>query len=82
MRDKYRVAEVRWDDASISTSDFSRKTAKKTTPVDRWTVGYLVEETDKCIVLATDWYVSKKGKEEFAGKLVIPWGIVTEYWIR
>jgi hypothetical protein len=74
------VVEVRWDDASIETDDFSRKNARKTKPVDRWTTGYLIEETDDCLVLATDYYVKKKG-EEFAGKLIIPWGVITEYWV-
>lgn len=77
---EYKVAEVRWIDASISSSDFDRKSAQNTKPVDRWTIGYLIEETEDCVVLATDYYVKKK-KEEFAGKLVIPWGIVTEYYI-
>lgn len=80
MRDKYKVVEVRWDDASIETSDFNRRDAEKTKPVDRWTIGYLIEDLDDCVVLATDWYVSAKGKEEFAGKMIIPYGVITEFW--
>lgn len=72
------IAEVRWDDASISTSDFTRKDAVKTKPVDRWTTGYLIEETDDAVVLATDYYVRKK--DGFAAKMVIPWGVITEYY--
>jgi len=72
------VVEIRWLDASIETSDFKRKEAKNTKPVDRWTTGYLVEENEDCVVLATDYYVKKK--DGFAAKMVIPWGMITEYW--
>lgn len=75
----YTIVEVRWDDAAISTEDFDRDTAQKTRPPDRWTVGYYIEETDKALILATDYFVLDDGKEEFSGKLTIPWGMVTEY---
>ena len=72
------VVEIRWFDASIHTDDFKQKEAQKTKPVDRWTTGYLVEENKDCVVLATDYFVKKK--DGYSGKLVIPWGMITEYW--
>jgi hypothetical protein len=76
----YHVVEVRWEDASIETQDFTRKDAKKNKPVIRWTTGYLVEENDDTLVLATDFYEGKK--EEFASPMQIPWGMILEYYKR
>lgn len=76
----YQVAEVYWADASIDTKDFNRKQAKEKKAIRRWTTGYLVEETDDCIVLATDFYDQKK--EEFAAMMVIPQGMVLEFWVH
>ena len=76
----YQIAEVRWEDASIETSDFSRKDAAKTKPIIRWTCGYLIEETEDTLVLATDFYESDK--EEFAARMQIPWGMIIEWYKR
>ena len=79
MSRSYRIAEVYWEDASIDTGDFSRKDARKTKPVKRWTVGYLVEENDETLVLSTDYYEGKK--EEFAAMMQIPWSMII-YWYK
>lgn len=78
----YPVVEVRWNDASIETSDFTLKDAQKTKPVKRWTTGYLVAETEETLVLATDFYESDKRNQEFAARLQIPWSMIIEYWIH
>lgn len=76
----YRIAEVYWEDASIDTGDFTRKDARKTKPVNRWTCGYLVEENDDTLVLATDFYEGKK--EEFAARMQIPWSMIIYWYIH
>lgn len=76
----YRLAEVRWVDASIDTEDFDREDARKTKPVIRWTAGYLIEQTDDTLVLGTDFYEGEK--EEFAAKMQIPWEMVLDWYLH
>lgn len=78
-RDRYPLVEIRWDDASIETHDFKEADAAKSKAVDRWTAGYLIHENDERVVLATDWFVSKK--RELSARMVIPKGMITEYWV-
>ncbi len=73
-----KVAEVRWADAWISTSDIKIKKAKKLKPIIRSTVGWLVSDSDNQIVLCTDTF--EKGNEINA-PMVIPKGMVIDYWI-
>lgn len=72
------VVEVRWIDADIDTDDFKPGDESTNKPVDRWTTGYLVEETEETLVLATDYYVNPEGY--YAARMRIPWGCITEYW--
>ena len=74
----YQVVEVKWLDASIETDDFDRKEADETEAVVRWTVGYFVADNDDCLVLATDFF--EQEKEEFSGKIQIPWDMVVEWY--
>ena len=64
-------------DAWISTDDMKIKKAKKLKPVIRSTIGYLVSDSGDCIRLSTDFY--EKGKE-ISAPMVIPWGMVVDYW--
>jgi len=74
---RLRVVEVKWLDAWISTSDIKIKKAKKLKPVVRSTVGWLVSDKGDTIVLCTDTF--EKGKE-ISAPMVIPWGMVVDYW--
>ena len=72
-----RVVEVKWHDAWIGTDDLKIKKAKKLKPVIRSTVGYLVSDNEDWLVLSTDKF--KKGKE-ISAPMVIPKGMILEYW--
>lgn len=75
-----KIVEVRWLDAWIDTSDISIKEAKKQKPVERFTVGYLVEEREDCLILSTDYFPKKKNRvKEVSALMVIPMGMVS-YW--
>lgn len=69
---------VDWDDAFIETDDFTEKDGIKTLPVRRYTVGWFVCETDKGVVLATDYY--EKKKDGYAARMFIPWGMINEWY--
>lgn len=73
------IVEVRWMDAWIDTSDASIKEARKSKPVERFTVGYLVEETDECLILSTDYFPRKGRTKEVSALMIIPWGMI-DYW--
>lgn len=72
------VSLIYWDDAFIDTDDFDKKDGRKTQPVKRATIGFLVEETDDGVVLATDYFRTEEG--EFSGRLFVGWGMITEYY--
>lgn len=72
------VVEVRWIDADIDTSDFKPDDEDNQQPIDRWTVGYYVGETEDVLILATDYYVHPDN--HYAARMRIPWGCITEYW--
>lgn len=73
-----KIVEVRWIDADIDTDDFKADDAENAEPIDRWTCGYYVGETDEVLILATDYYV--RPSEHFAARMRIPWGCIKEYW--
>lgn len=75
-----KIVEVRWLDAFIDTGDLSIKEAKKLRPIKRFTVGYLIDENEHCIILSTDYFPKKKSKvKEISATMVIPRGWI-DYW--
>ena len=74
-----RVCEVLWWDAWIDTKDISIKSAAKLKPILRTTVGFLVAENTHGVVLSTD-YFNKKTVKEVSATMVIPWGMIEDYW--
>ena len=76
----FPIAEVYWGDAWVDSKDYSLKDAEKLKPVLRKTVGYLVGTTDECIILATDLYLEEKDKDMVNTPMIIPWGMVSEWY--
>ena len=80
---EFPIVEVQWGDAWIDTDDYTFEEAKKLTPVIRKTIGYLINTTDDCLILATDLYKQSKSpsiKENTINTpMVIPWGMVLEW---
>ena len=74
----FPIVEVHWGDAWIETKDYSLEDAKKLSPGRRKTIGYLVCTTAECIILATDLY--DIGKDIINTPMIIPWGIVNEWY--
>ena len=74
-----KVLEVKWEDAWIDTEDFSLKDAKELKPIVRSTVGFLVTENSKVIVLCTDFY--EKDKKTISTPMIIPRDMILDYWI-
>jgi|TARA_Y100000296_G_scaffold51191_1_gene58709 hypothetical protein len=74
-----KVLEVKWEDAWIDTEDFSLKDAKELKPIVRSTVGFLVTENSKAIVLCTDFY--EKDKKTISTPMIIPRDMILDYWI-
>jgi hypothetical protein len=77
-----KIVEVHWLDAWIDTGDVSLKQAKKSKPIERYTVGYLIEETDECIILSTDYFPKKGRTKEVSATMVIPMGWVKSWEIQ
>ena len=77
MKDKVLV-EVKWDDAWTDFRDISVTRAKKLKPIPRTTVGWLVAESDECVVLCTDYY--DKDKSVINTPIVIPSGMITKLY--
>ena len=81
---EFPIVEVQWGDAWIDTDDYTFEEAKKLTPVIRKTIGYLINITDECIILATDIYKESKSpeieKNTINTPMVIPWGMVIEWY--
>ncbi len=77
---KAKVLEVKWEDAWIDTQDVLIEDAKKLKPILRSTVGWLVADNPKEIILATDIYHNDKDKEYVNAIMVIPKGMIVEYW--
>ena len=76
----FPIAEVHWGDAWIDSKDYPLKDVKNLKPVLRKTVGYLVGETDECIILVTDLYTEEKDKDTVNTPIVIPLGMVSEWY--
>jgi hypothetical protein len=72
------IAEILWEDAWVEVKDFSIKDALTFKPVLRSTVGYLIEETDECVILATDLY--EKEIDVANTPMIIPWSAILGYW--
>lgn len=74
MKDRTLV-EVQWEDAWTDFQDVDISRAKKLKPIPRTTVGWLVAESDHCVVLCTDYY--DKDKSVINTPIVIPSGMIT-----
>tara|TARA_R110000787_G_scaffold232798_2_gene339871 strand:+ start:4085 stop:4348 length:264 start_codon:yes stop_codon:yes gene_type:complete len=81
---EFPIVEVQWGDAWTDTNDYTFEEAKNLTPVIRKTIGYLINITDECIILATDIYKESKSpeieKNTINTPMVIPWGMVIEWY--
>ena len=78
------IVEVHWEDAWVDAKDCTLNEAKLFSPVLRKTIGYLINTTDKCIILATDIYKENEAleieKNTINTPMVIPWGMVIEWY--
>tara|TARA_R100000687_G_C6427983_1_gene154278 strand:+ start:244 stop:555 length:312 start_codon:yes stop_codon:yes gene_type:complete len=74
----FPIVEVHWGDAWIETKDYSLEEVKDLSPICRKTIGYLIDTTDECIILATDLYEIEK--DIINTPMIIPWGIVNEWY--
>mgnify|MGYP003625076090 FL=1 len=74
-----KIVEVRWGDAWIDPSDFSLADAKKLKSIVRTTAGFLIEENSEVVVLCTDFY--EKDKKTINTPMIIPRGMILDYWI-
>ena len=74
------MIEVKWDDAWIDTEDVLIADAKKLKPISRSTVGWLVADNENELILSTDMYHNEKDKEYVNAIMVIPKGMVINYW--
>ena len=74
-----KVVEIKWNDAWIDTDDFTVVDAKKLGPVVRSTIGYLVSENSKAVVLCTDFY--EKDKKTISTPMVIPVDMIIDYLV-
>ena len=77
---EFPIAEVHWGDAWIKSEDYPLKDARQLKPVQRKTVGYLVGETDEAIILVTDLYTEEKDKDIVNTPMVIPIGMISEWY--
>jgi len=75
---RFSIAEILWEDSWIETKDFSIAEAPAFSPVVRSTVGYLIKETDECVVLATDLY--EKEQHLANTPMIIPWSAILAFW--
>ena len=73
-----KVVEIKWNDAWVDTDDFTKEKAKKLTPIVRSTVGFLVAENSKAVVLCTDFF--EKDTKTISTPMVIPLEMILEYW--
>ena len=73
------IVEVVWNDAYFRMSDYTLKQAIKKMKVQLTrSIGYLVAETDEGIILCQT--TGKKKNKDLSEHLIIPWGMVVEYW--
>ena len=72
-----KVYEVLWKDAWIDPQDYSLSKAKTQKPIERYTIGYLVDESEERLVLATDYFVVGSDVNSL---IVIPTGMIKKIW--
>jgi hypothetical protein len=75
-----KVIEVKWEDAWIDTDDILITKAKKLKPIMRSTVGWLVADNENELILSTDIFHSKKERQYVNAIMVVPKGMIVEYW--
>ena len=73
-----KIVEIKWGDAWIQPDDFSVVDAKKLEPVVRSTIGYLVSENTKAVILCTDFF--EKDKKTINTPMIIPVDMIIDYW--
>jgi hypothetical protein len=73
-----KIVEIKWGDAWIQPDDFAVVDAKKLEPVVRSTIGYLVSENSKAVVLCTDFF--EKDKKTINTPMIIPVDMIIDYW--
>ena len=71
------IAEILWEDAWVEAKDFPTEETASFKPIIRSTVGYLIEETEECVILATDLYMEKDMANT---PMIIPWSAILGYW--
>ena len=74
-----KIVEIKWGDAWIEPDDFTIADAKKLEPVVRSTIGYLVSENSKAVVLCTD--IFEKDKKTINTPMIIPTEMIIDYWV-
>ena len=74
------VVEVKWSDAWVDTGDILVSDAKKLKPILRSSIGWLVADNENELILSTDYYHSKEDSQYVNTIMVIPKGIIVEYW--
>ena len=67
------IAEILWEDAWVEAKDFPTEEAASFKPIIRSTVGYLIEETEECVILATDLYMEKDMANT---PMIIQWSMI------
>ena len=72
------IAEILWEDAWVETKDFLMEESASFKPIIRSTVGYLIEETEECVILATDLY--EKEQHLANTPMIIPWSAILAFW--
>jgi hypothetical protein len=77
---KNKVVEVRWGDAWVDTADILLADAKKLKPIMRSTVGWLVADNENGLILSTDIFHSEEDSKYVNTIMVIPKGMIVEYW--
>ncbi len=73
-----KIVEVHWNDAHVSTSEISLKSAGRVKPVLTETIGYLVADSDEGLVVAMDRW--PKSPKHVKVHTFIPWGMVVDWW--
>tara|TARA_R110000751_G_scaffold246282_1_gene346256 strand:+ start:254 stop:532 length:279 start_codon:yes stop_codon:yes gene_type:complete len=80
VKAKNKVIEVKWEDAWIDTDDILIADAKKLKSILRSTVGWLVADNENELILSTDIFHSKKESQYVNAIMVVPKGMIVEYW--
>ena len=75
---RFSIAEILWEDSWIEIKDFSTADLSTFRPIVRSTVGYLIEETEECVILATDLY--EKEQHLANTPMIIPWSAILAFW--